>query len=119
MVGRVAERVEHQDRVRHCRIDRAEAVLAIEALGDESRGGVDRAAAQRRRKKRLRALEQPVDRAEELHRPAHAWWAPVGHLRTVSGGAVNSSPIVTPRGLAARGFSACRTRSGTITVRAQ
>ena len=68
MVGRVAERVEHQHRVRHRRIDRAEAVLAIEALGYESRSGVDRAAAQRRRKKRVRALEQPVDRAEELHR---------------------------------------------------
>ena len=68
MIGRVAERIEHQDRVRHRRIDRAEAVLAIEALGHESRGGVDRAAAQRRRKNGLRALEQPVDRAEELDR---------------------------------------------------
>ena len=50
---------------------------------------------------------------------AQVWCAPVGHLRTVSGGAANSSPIVTPRGLAARGFKACRTSSGTITVRAQ
>ena len=50
---------------------------------------------------------------------AQVWWAPVGHLRTVSGGAVNNSPIPTPRGLTGRGFSACRTRSGTMTVRAQ
>ena len=67
MVGRIAERVEHQHGVRHGRIDPAEAVLAVEPLGDEGHGGVDGAAAQRRRKRRLGALEQPVDRAEELH----------------------------------------------------
>ena len=50
VVGRVAERVEHQHRVRHGGIDRAEAILAIEALGHESRGGVDGAAAQSRGK---------------------------------------------------------------------
>ena len=35
------------------------------------------------------------------------------------GGVVNSSSIVTPRGLRARGLSACSTSSGTSTVRAQ
>ena len=40
-------------------------------------------------------------------------------VETFSGGVTNSSGIVTPRGLAGRGFSACSTSSGTITVRAQ
>ncbi len=67
MIGRVAQRIEHQDGIRHGGIDPAETVLAVEALGHESRGGVNGAAAQRRRKVRLGALEQPVDRAEDFH----------------------------------------------------
>ena len=67
MVRRITERVIHQDGVRHGGIDRAEAFFAIEALGHESLGRVDRATAQGRRKVGLDALEQPVDRAEDFY----------------------------------------------------
>ena len=68
MVGRIAERVIHQHGVRHRWIDRAETVLAIEALGDKGLGGANGAAAHGRWKEGLGALEQPIDRAEELDR---------------------------------------------------
>ena len=67
MVRRIAERVVHQHGVRHGGIDRAEAFFAIKALGHESLGGADGAAAQGSRKVRLDALEQPVDRAEDFY----------------------------------------------------
>ena len=66
MVGRITQRVIHQNGVRHGGIDRAETFFAIEALGHESLGSVDGAAAQGGRKEGLDALEQPVDRAEDL-----------------------------------------------------
>ena len=81
MVRRITERVIHQDSVRHGGIDRAEALFAIEALGHESLGRADGAAAQGGRKIGLDALEQPVDRAEDLHaRPClmRALW-PLAH----------------------------------------
>ncbi len=68
MVGRVAERVEHQHRVRHGGIDCAETVLAVEPLRHESHGGVDGLAARRLREERFGELEQLVDDAEELGR---------------------------------------------------
>ena len=46
MVRRVIERVIHQHGVRHGGVDRAQPLLAIEALGHESLGRVDRAPAQ-------------------------------------------------------------------------
>ena len=44
---------------------------------------------------------------------------PLIQSRTDSGGSTNSSPIVTPFGLRARGRSAISTSSGTSTVRDQ
>ena len=72
MVRRIAERVIHQDCVRHGGIDRAETVFAIESLGHESLSRGDGAAAQRRREEGLDALEQPVDSRRRSSRPAHA-----------------------------------------------
>ena len=43
---RSAERIEHHRRIGHGRIDRAEPVLAVQALGDEGDRLVDRALAQ-------------------------------------------------------------------------
>ena len=45
VVRRITERVIHQDGVRHGGIDRAKAFFAVQALGHESLGRVDRAAA--------------------------------------------------------------------------
>ena len=64
---RKAERVIHQDCVRHGGIDGAETVFAIESLGHECLSRGDGVAAQRCREERLDALEQPVDSAEDLH----------------------------------------------------
>ena len=45
MVGRIAERIEHQHGVRHRGVDGAEAILAVKPFGDEGHGGVNGAAA--------------------------------------------------------------------------
>ena len=47
------------------------------------------------------------------------WCGPRGQARTRSGGSAKSSAMPTPRGFFGRGFNACRTSSGTSTVRAQ
>ena len=82
MFGWIAQCVKHQDGVRHRRIDGAETVDSVEALGDEGDGRLDRAAARGFRKARLGQFEKLVDRAEELD-PAPglvgAFW-PVAHL---------------------------------------
>ena len=49
----------------------------------------------------------------------HVAWGEPGQRRTLSGGVTNSSWMLTPRGLRARGFVAWSTNSGTTVVRAQ
>ena len=66
IVGRHAERVEHHHRIGHGRENRAQPVLAVQALLDEGHRFVDRALARRAREGGLRELEQHVDGAEHL-----------------------------------------------------
>ena len=49
----------------------------------------------------------------------HFWCGALCGAPTVFGSSWNSSSIVTPRGFCARGFNACSTSNGTMTVRAQ
>ena len=119
IVRRIAERVIHQHRVRHGGIDRAKAVLAIEALGHESLGGGDGAAAQGLRKEGLGALQEPVDRAEELDRRPGLMRAlrPFAHRLRRRDEQFRDRDAARIGGRAAS--SACSTSSGTSTVRAQ
>ena len=65
MIRRITQHIEHHDGVGHCRENRAEAVLAIEPLGDERHRTIDRAPAQRFGKQRLGRAQQRVDTAKE------------------------------------------------------
>ena len=96
---------------------RAEPVLAVQALGDEGDGRLDRAGAPPPREQRLGAAQRPVDREEEAAPSPSRSGCEVAPLR--SGGVTNSSAIPIRRGFRACGLSAIRTASGTITVRDQ
>ncbi len=119
MVFRIAEHVEHHHAVGHGREDRAEPVLAVEPLRHPGHRAIDRALPRSLRKQRLGGAQHDVDAAEEPEprRPSAA--APSAPARASSGGARNSSSMVTPLGLRALAFFACSTKSGTMTVRLQ
>src|SRR5258708_6565974 len=65
MMLRITERVEHHDAVRHGWKNRAQAMLAIETLGDPGHRALHRALAQRPRKPRRGETQYRVDPAEE------------------------------------------------------
>src|SRR3712207_1623336 len=66
MVLAVAEGVEHHHRVRHGRIDGAQAVFSVQPLGREGNRASDSLTAQLRGPERVRLLEDAVERMEEL-----------------------------------------------------
>ena len=77
----VAERVEHHHGVGHGGVDGAEAILAVEALGDEGDGLVDGGAARAVRQQGLGAADEAVDHLENRAPGAAVGTAdPVLHL---------------------------------------
>ena len=65
MSVRVAEHVEHHHAVGHCREDRAQSVLPVEALAHPRHSAIDRALPQPCRKQRFGGAQHDVDAAEE------------------------------------------------------
>ena len=116
---RIAEAIEHHQRVRHRREDAAEPVLAVEPLGDESDGLVDRAPARRSAGNNGSATRSSRSSTTKALADRRRRSAARSSRARVSGGSTNSSAIDTPRGLRARGCIAISTRSGTRTVRDQ
>ena len=117
MVVRVAEHVEHHHAVGHRREDRAEAVLAVEALAHPRHRAIDRAL-RSLSGNRLGGAQHDVDAAEEpepkrlllrrlRRRP--------DRRRRLAKQLVDRDAL----GIARLGFFACSTSSGTITVRLQ
>ena len=110
MVGRIAEAIEHHQRVGHRRKNAAEPVLAVEPLGDKGDRLVDRAPPRHRPGTTARPTRSSRSSTRKRHRRAATRSAPVIQSRTASGGSTNNSPIVMPRGLRARGRSAISTK---------
>ena len=119
IVRRHAEHVVHQHGVDHRRKDRAETVAAVQPLVDERARLLDGAAAREAREERLDALQHHVDRAEDLRPRRFLMRRPSARSAPCSGGVTKSSGMCVLRALTGFGFSACSTKSGTITVRAQ
>src|SRR6185295_1484160 len=61
MMLRIAQRVEHHHAVRHRRKDRAETVIAVEALTDPCLCALDRASPRSLRKERLERMQQGIE----------------------------------------------------------
>ena len=81
MVLRIAERIEHHHAVRHGRVDRAEAVLAIEPLGHEGDRAGNGAAAQLAGNHGSAARRTASTSAEEAEPARHSDAAPCGAAR--------------------------------------
>ena len=92
MICRIAERVEHHHAVGHRRIDRAEAVLAVEPLADQGDRAVDGALARALREKRLGGAQHIVDGAEEPE-PRRLLLRRLRRGPSVCGGSRNSSSM--------------------------
>ncbi|TPV99644.1 MAG: hypothetical protein USCAAHI_00918 [Beijerinckiaceae bacterium] len=61
----VAQRIEHHRRIRHCGVDRAEPILAVQSLFDECNCLINRPLAQAFREIRLRPAQNLVQRAKQ------------------------------------------------------